>query len=50
MKKGGGKVDEEDDEIRKTILSSCQGGHIQNHPKKRCTNVLKLFLQKSYSR
>jgi len=26
-----------------------KGGHIQNHPKKRFTNVIKLFLQKSYS-
>jgi|GEM_PF-3337336 len=52
MKKGGSeKVDEEDDEIRKKIiLSSCQGGHILNHTKKRFAFAIKLFLQKEYGR
>jgi len=27
-----------------------RGGHIQNHAKKRFTNVIKLFLQRSYGR
>jgi hypothetical protein len=33
MKKGGRKVDEEDDEIRKTILSSCQGPYPKSYKK-----------------
>jgi len=46
-KRGSEKVDEEDDEIKKKIiLSSCQGGHILNHTKKRFAFAIKLFLQK----
>jgi len=46
-KRGGEKVDEEDDEIRKKIiLSSCQGVPFQSHTIKRFAFAFKLFLQK----
>lgn len=49
-KRGLEKVTKRTMKSEKQYCRLVMGGHIQNHPKKRFTNVIKLFLQRSYGR